>query len=183
MAQQFSPYSPQASFSTPGYTIDQYGNLVPIQSSNLNFNTTMPNTLGIASPTDLSSIAGYGASPAGSGNFTSDPTVPGSQSSIFTNGTPQTTPASGALGWNIPTAQLGLGALAVAGNLYGAITQSNIAKDQLAYTEKIGNANLANQMKSYNTNLTSNANADSTVGGWSPATTAAYISKNQLTGS
>lgn len=84
------------------------------------------------------------------------------------------------LGANIPTFQLGLAGLNTVGSLYGAFQANNLAKDQFAYTKKITDTNLANQLKSYNTGLSDKATARGSVEGWSDSQTQDYINKNKL---
>lgn len=102
-----------------------------------------------------------------------------------TGGTASTTPAlAGAatptLGWNMDTAKMGLAGIQTLGNLWNAWQQSSIARDQLNFTKKIGNANLLNQIKSYNTSLSDKALARGAMEGLSTAQSQAYIDANKL---
>lgn len=127
-------------------------------------------------PIDYSSIAGYNQ------NLTS--TVP--QTTIPSYSQPGVTApgsiATPQFGLNLDSLKTGMGVLQTGANIYSAFEQASIAKQQLAYAQTIGNANLANQMASYNTTLGSQAAMDAKVGGWTPAQTTAYTTANQLTG-
>lgn len=85
-------------------------------------------------------------------------------------------------GWNMPTLQLGVQGLGTLGNLWGAWQGQKLAKDQLNFTKKYAQANLANQTKSYNTALSDRATSRGVMEGWTPAQTQGYIDKNKLTG-
>lgn len=83
-------------------------------------------------------------------------------------------------GMNLPSLQVGLSGLQTLSNLWNAFQQTSLAKQQLAYTKQIGNANLTNQIQSYNTNLTDRANSRGVMEGLTPTQTQAYINTNQL---
>lgn len=84
------------------------------------------------------------------------------------------------LGFNLPTAQLGLSALGSLGSLIGAFNASNLAQKQFDYTKGVTDTNLNNSIKSYNTSLSDRARARGAVEGQSAAETQAYIDKNSL---
>lgn len=96
------------------------------------------------------------------------------------NSTPLTG-LSGQLGMNIPTFQLGLGALGSLGNLYGAFQSNRLAKDQFNFTKDITNTNLNNQIKSYNTALEDRARSRAVAENRDSASADAYIERNKLT--
>lgn len=87
------------------------------------------------------------------------------------------TPSIGALGWG----QMGLYGANTLGNLWGAWQANKLAKQQLSFTKDIGNANLNNSIKSYNTTLADRAGSRAAMEGWSPERTQAYIAENKLT--
>lgn len=77
-------------------------------------------------------------------------------------------------------AGLSLMGLQTIGGLWGAYQSNKLAKEQLAYTKDVGNANLNNSIKSYNTNLSDKAKFNGHVTGRSDEDTAAYIAANSL---
>ena len=87
---------------------------------------------------------------------------------------------AGVLGYNIPTAQLGLSGLSAIGNLWGAYQANKQASSQFDYTKKITDTNLANQTKTYNTALSDKATSRGSMEGWTDAQTQSYIDKNKL---
>lgn len=89
--------------------------------------------------------------------------------------------AMGSLGMNIPTFQLGLGALGSLSNIYGGFQANKLAKDQLSFTKDITNTNLNNQVKSYNTALEDRARSRAVAENRDQASADAYIEKNKLT--
>ena len=108
----------------------------------------------------------------------------GIDSSISSYGSQSKPPLAGSagdtLGWNVPTMQLGLSGLNTVGGLYGAYQANDMANQQFDYAKKMGDANLANQIKSYNTNLSDKATARGSVEGWTDAETQSYINSNKL---
>lgn len=84
------------------------------------------------------------------------------------------------LGLNLPTFQLGLGALNTVGNLYGAFSANNLAKDQFKFAKNITNTNLNNQIQSYNTALEDRARSRATAENRDQSTADEYINKNKL---
>lgn len=61
------------------------------------------------------------------------------------------------LGWNMPTAQLGLKGIDTLGSLWSAFQTQSMAKKQFGFQKDMANANLNNQIASYNTALESKA--------------------------
>lgn len=61
------------------------------------------------------------------------------------------------LGWNMPTAQLGLKGIDTLGSLWSAFQTNSMAKKQFGFQKDMANANLNNQIASYNTALESKA--------------------------
>lgn len=58
-----------------------------------------------------------------------------------------------ALGFNIPTLQLGLGALNALAGMYNSWNMNKLAKQQFNLQKDVLNTNLNNQIKSYNNSL------------------------------
>ncbi len=104
----------------------------------------------------------------------------------FSGGAPQNPALSGGLGslgnlgMNVPTVQLGLGALGSLANIYGGFQANKLAKDQLSFTKDITNTNLNNQVKSYNTALEDRARSRAVAENRDQASADAYIEKNKL---
>ncbi|QHJ80082.1 MAG: hypothetical protein [Caudoviricetes sp.] len=88
--------------------------------------------------------------------------------------------AFGNLGMNIPTFQLGLGALGSLANIYGGFQANKLAKDQLSFTKDVTNTNLNNQIKSYNTQLEDRARSRAVAENRDQSSADAYIEKNKL---
>lgn len=84
------------------------------------------------------------------------------------------------LGMNIPTFQLGLGALGSLANIYGGFQANRLAKDQLSFTKDITNTNLNNSIKSYNTALEDRARSRAVAENRDQSTADEYIEKNKL---
>ncbi|MCF8861665.1 hypothetical protein KIP58_22025 [Xanthomonas campestris pv. campestris] len=84
------------------------------------------------------------------------------------------------LGFNMDTLQLGLSGLSTVGNLWNAFQAQKLAKQQFAFTKDITNANLANQIKSYNTTLSDRARSRGVVEGQSQDSVDQYIRDNSL---
>ena len=85
------------------------------------------------------------------------------------------------LGMNVPTFQLGLGALGSLANIYSGFQANKLAKDQLNFTKSVTNTNLNNQIKSYNTALEDRARSRATAENRDQSTADAYIAANKLT--
>ncbi len=124
----------------------------------------------IGAPTDyLSKISGFNAL-ADSGRIGANgvgmPTIGGSSG----------------LGLNMGTANLALSGLGTIGNLYAAFQAQNLAKKQFQFTKKIGEANLANSVASYNTTLMDRARSRGKTEGQTQQQTDEYIQKNRLPG-
>lgn len=83
-------------------------------------------------------------------------------------------------GMNIPTFQLGLQGLGTIGNLWGTLQSTKLAKDNFKFQKMMGERNLANQIKSYNTALTDRATTRGFVQGDSKDSTQSYINTNKL---
>lgn len=95
-------------------------------------------------------------------------------------GTDASTTSGFKLGWNAPTLQMGMQGVNTLGNLWGAWQSNKMAKDQLNFTKLIANANLNNQIKSYNTALEDRSRSRAAVEGQSAATAQSYIDQNRL---
>lgn len=83
-------------------------------------------------------------------------------------------------GLNIPTLQLGLGALNSIGGLYAAFQSQALAKKQFQFTKDAYNQNLTNSIQSYNTALDDKARSRAVMEGQTAAERDAYIAKNSL---
>jgi hypothetical protein len=84
-------------------------------------------------------------------------------------------------GLNMDTARLGLSGLGTLGSLYAAFQAQKLANKQFSYTKKMGDANLANQIKSYNTTLEDRSRSRAVIEGQSSQQAQSYIDKNRLT--
>lgn len=84
------------------------------------------------------------------------------------------------LGFNVPTAQLGLSTLGAAGGLWNAFQTQRMAQDQFKFSKNLATTNLANQTKSYNTALTDRITARAATQGMSNSDRDAYIAQNRL---
>ena len=84
------------------------------------------------------------------------------------------------LGMNIPTLQLGFGALNSIGNLYAAFQSNALAKKQFNFTKDAYKQNLTNSIASYNTALADRARSRAVVEGQSPEQQQAYVDQNSL---
>lgn len=89
-------------------------------------------------------------------------------------------PNNTGLGWNANTLNFGLQGLNTLGSIWGAYQSNKLAKDQLNFTKQIANANLNNQIKSYNTALEDRSRARAAVEGQTSAEAQAYVDKNRL---
>ena len=85
------------------------------------------------------------------------------------------------LGMNVPTFQLGLGALGSLANIYSGFQANKLAKDQLNFAKSVTNTNLNNQIKSYNTALEDRARSRATAENRDQSSADAYIVANKLT--
>lgn len=86
----------------------------------------------------------------------------------------------GQLGMNIPTFQLGLGALGSLANIYGGFQANKLAKDQLSFAKNVTNTNLNNQIKTYNTALEDRARSRAVAENRDQSSADAYIEANKL---
>lgn len=89
--------------------------------------------------------------------------------------------SAGQLGMNIPTFQLGLGAIGSLANIYGGFQANKLAKDQLNFTKSVTNTNLNNQIKSYNTALEDRARSRAVAENRDQSSADAYVAANRLT--
>jgi hypothetical protein len=85
------------------------------------------------------------------------------------------------LGPNMGTAQLALGGLQSLGNLLGSFQAQSMAKKQFNFDKDFANANLANQIKSYNTRLEGRARSQAHTEGAAPGWADEYVARNRLT--
>jgi hypothetical protein len=110
------------------------------------------------------------------------PNMPGQ--GMTWNGQQWTVPNQGAgatgLGWNLGTGQLAVGGLTALGNLWNSWQASQLARDSFKFQKRMGEANLANSIQSYNTQLADRARARGFTEGQNPATTQAYVDQNRL---
>lgn len=91
-----------------------------------------------------------------------------------------TDPGAFKLGWNAPTLQMGMQGLNTLGNVWGAWQANKLAKDQLNFTKQFANANLNNQIKSYNTALEDRSRSRAAAEGQTSAEAQAYVDRNRL---
>ena len=89
-------------------------------------------------------------------------------------------PNNTSFGWNANTLNFGLQGLNTLGSIWGAYQSNKLAKDQLNFTKQIANANLNNQIKSYNTALEDRSRARAAVEGQTSAEAQAYVDRNRL---
>jgi hypothetical protein len=85
------------------------------------------------------------------------------------------------LGANVGTAQLGLSALGSLGSLWGAFQANNLAKKQFSFAKETTNANLNNQIKSYNTVLSDRIDNRAAATNMTPEQVAEYKARNMMT--
>lgn len=83
-------------------------------------------------------------------------------------------------GANLGTAKAAIAGLQTIGNLWSAFQGQKLAKEQFGFAKDMANANLANQIKSYNTALSDRINSRAVATGMSNEERDAYISKNSL---
>ena len=100
-------------------------------------------------PIDWSKYGGFDA--LGSQSLALAPLDLGLSSSQIAGTAPRIDPASGPLGFNMPTAQLAMSGLNTIGNLWGAFQAAKMAKKQFRFQKDFANRNLENQTKTYNT--------------------------------
>lgn len=84
------------------------------------------------------------------------------------------------LGFNIGTGQLAMSGLSALGNLWSAFSANSLAKKQLDTSTMFANANLTNQIKSYNTSLSDRATARGVAEGQTPDQVRQYVAANSL---
>jgi hypothetical protein len=84
------------------------------------------------------------------------------------------------LGLNVGTGQLALSGLGALSNLWSGMQAMNLAKSQLAFQKGFANANLSNQIQSYNTTLADRARARAVTEGQSQAQADQYVAQNRL---
>jgi hypothetical protein len=89
--------------------------------------------------------------------------------------------SSSGFGANLDTARLAMTGLGTIGNLWAAFQAQKLAKKQFAFTKRITEANLANQVQSYNTTLEDRGRSRAFAEGQSASDAQAYINKNRLT--
>ncbi len=84
------------------------------------------------------------------------------------------------LGMNMPTLQLGMGALNSFANLWQSWNASKLAKEQFKFAKEFANTNLNNQIQSYNTALSDRAGSRAVMEGRSPESAQAYVQANAM---
>lgn len=89
-------------------------------------------------------------------------------------------PQIGGIGFNLPTAQLGLQGLGSLANIFAAFQAQGLAKKQFDFSKNIANTNLDNQVKSYNTALTDRITSRAKAQGMTDDEVANYLSENRL---
>lgn len=116
-----------------------------------------------ADPTTTGSTNGVGGI-AGAGNISSG-----------SNG------GESGLGFNVGTGNLVLGGIAAIGNIWNAWEANKLAKEQFAYKKDVTEANMANQIKSYNTTLEDRIRSRSAMESTSQASANRYMESHKLT--
>jgi hypothetical protein len=84
-------------------------------------------------------------------------------------------------GFNVPTAQVALSGLNILGSLFAGFKSLGLAKKQFKFQKEFANANLANQMKTYNTALEDRSRSRAKVEDQTPEQAQAYVDRNRLT--
>lgn len=84
------------------------------------------------------------------------------------------------LGFNVPTLQLGLGALSSLGGLYTGIKSLGQAQDQFNFQKGLATTNLNNSTQAYNTQLTDQATSRGVAEGQTSGQVQNYINANKL---
>ena len=85
------------------------------------------------------------------------------------------------LGFNLPTAQLAMSGLSTLGGLWSAFQQNKLANKAFKFQRDYSRANLENQTKSYNTQMSDRIASRAFVQGMSPEQAQSYLKANQLT--
>ena len=78
--------------------------------------------------------------------------------------------------------RLALAGLGTIGNLWGAFQAQKLANRQFDFTKRTTEANMANQIQSYNTTLEDRARSRAAAEGQTSEQSQAYIDKNRLVG-
>lgn len=143
-------------------------------------------------PTLADQLSSFGMSGASHGNFFN----PGGVPANFNQHTQPTTvqipgmpggagPGAGGNGFGDTTfmdkASLALGGLQTIGNLWAAFQAAKVAKQQVRLQKDAFNANLANQIKSYNTGLEDRIRSRSFTEGRDSGYADTYLQKHSLT--
>ena len=126
-----------------------------------------------------------GTTPTGEGWLPSWGAVPQTTSpinpaSVVQPGAAGAVPSTG-LGFNIGTAQLAWGGLGALGNIWSSLQANRLANEQFDFTKQFATANLANQIKSYNTRLEDRANVRAAIEGRPEGWAMDYTRRNQMT--
>lgn len=85
------------------------------------------------------------------------------------------------LGMNLPTLQLGMGALQTGAGLYTGLQALGLANKQYKLSREMANANLNNSISSYNTSLEDRVRARYGVEGKSQDDASGYIDSHKMT--
>jgi hypothetical protein len=83
-------------------------------------------------------------------------------------------------GFNAPTLNLAMSGLGTIGNLIAGFKALSLANKQFNFQKEFSEANLANQIKSYNTALADRSRARAAFEGQTPDQAQAYIDENRL---
>jgi hypothetical protein len=157
----YNNWNPNASMAS-GLNFTQGGNSTQVYGYN------PLNNYGMGSPTGGSGVPDLG------GSLGSTQDLSGATSG------PLAGSAAGTFGMNVPTAQLGLGALGMAGNMWGAFKAQGLAQSQFDFQKQMAQKNLANSIAAYNTQLDDKARARGAMEGQTDDQVNSYISKNKL---
>ena len=109
------------------------------------------------------------------------PVTPTNPASVLKSDTPGTSLSNTGLGLNIGTAQLALGGFGALGNIWSSLQANRLANEQFDFTKQFATANLANQIKSYNTRLEDRANVRAAIEGRPEGWAMDYTRRNQMT--
>ncbi|MCR5943475.1 hypothetical protein FG152_22085 [Ochrobactrum sp. XJ1] len=95
-------------------------------------------------------------------------------------GAPGTAGTGSGLGFNMGTLNVALQGLSTIGSLWQAWEANKLAKEQFKTSKAFANANLANQIQSYNTALEDRSRSRAFTEGQSAEEAQSYIDKNRL---
>lgn len=86
-----------------------------------------------------------------------------------------------ALGWNMGTGRLAMGALGTAGSLWQSWNANQLAQKTFNFQKDVMNTNLRNSIQSYNTQLEDRARSRAVTEGQTDQQRQEYVDRNRLT--